>query len=229
MDFPQFSEQSFGLRFRIRRSGWRTLRTASRSAGSFRRLNLQEHSGRNVGLVMSSSLHNGHGCTGLRRLFLDQCRLRALVKFDNELRVFPGVHNQFKFDILVFSKDGTTDDMDAAFFSRETEKALQEFRSHRSYLRIPSAEIRRLSPQTLTLFEFRSQRDVDLVQKAYRLHPPFGEGLMPKLGLKYRCEFHMGNMVYLFRTREWLRRHGCTQEPGEQWRAADADWYRSRG
>ena len=39
----------------------------------------------------------------------------------------------------------------------------------------------------------------------------------------------MGNMVYLFRTREWLRQHGCTQEPGEQWRAADEDWYRSRG
>jgi hypothetical protein len=52
---------------------------------------------------------------------------------------------------------------------------------------------------------------------------------MPRLGLKYRCEFHMGNMVYLFRTREWLRKHGCAQEPGEQWRAASADWYRERG
>ena len=52
---------------------------------------------------------------------------------------------------------------------------------------------------------------------------------MPKLGLKYRTEFHMGNMAFLFRDRAWLRRHGCTQEPGEIWRAADAAWYRSRG
>ena len=184
---------------------------------------------RTVGMVMSSSLHNGQGATGLRRLMLEQSRLRVLVKFDNELRVFPGVHNQFKFDIVVLDKGGQTNATDAAFFSRETEQALQLFRSHRAYLKVPAAEIRKLSPQTLTLFEFRGQRDVDLVQKAYRLHPTFGEGLMPRLGLKYRCEFHMGNMVYLFRTRDWLRQHGCTQELGEQWRAADAQWYAERG
>ncbi len=185
-------------------------------------------SGRTIGMVMSSSLHNGQGATGLRRLLLDQCRVKAFVKFDNELRVFPGVHNQFKFDIVVFDKGGTSSEVDAAFFSRETEQALHQFRGHRAYLRIPAAQIRRLSPQALTFFEFRNQQDVELVEKAYRLHPTFGEGLMPRLGLKYRCEFHMGNMVYLFRTREWLRRHGCTQEPGEQWRAAEAEWYRTR-
>jgi hypothetical protein len=184
--------------------------------------------GRTVGMVMSSSLHNAQGCTGLRRLLLDHCKWKAIVKFDNEMRVFAGVHNQFKFDLVVFEKGGPTHEFDAAFLTRETEQALQQFRSHRSHLRLPVAGVRRLSPQTLTLFEFRSQQDVDLVEKAYRLHPPFGEGLMPKLGLKYRCEFHMGNMVYLFRTREWLRKHGCVQEPGEQWRAAAAEWYRSR-
>jgi hypothetical protein len=186
-------------------------------------------SDRAVGMVMSSSLHNGQGATGLRRLMLDQCRLRVLVKFDNELRVFPGVHNQFKFDIVVVDKGGQTTDTDAAFFSRETEQALQQFRSHRAYLKVPADEIRKLSPQTLTLFEFRGQRDVDLVQKAYRLHPTFGDGLMQRLGLKFRREFDMGNSNYLFRTRNWLRQHGCTQEPGEQWRAADAEWYSSRG
>ena len=61
---------------------------------------------------------------------LDQCRLRTLVKFDNEMRVFPGVHNQFKFDLVVFDKGGVTDIFDAAFFSRETAQALQIFRGH---------------------------------------------------------------------------------------------------
>ena len=180
-----------------------------------------------VGMVMSGSLHNAQGWTGLRRLIIDQCQVRSLVKFDNEMRVFPGVNNMFKFDLVVFQKGRTTTEIDAAFFSRETELALYNFRSHRCFLRLPAADIRRLSPQTLTLFEFRSQQDIDLVQRAYRLHPTFGEGLMPGLGLEYRCEFHMGNKVYLFRTRDWLRQHGCTQEPGEQWRAANADWYRA--
>ena len=39
----------------------------------------------------------------------------------------------------------------------------------------------------------------------------------------------MGNSTFLFRDRAWLRRHGCTQEPGETWRAADPAWYRRRG
>jgi hypothetical protein len=96
-------------------------------------------------------------------------------------------------------------------------------------LRLEPSDISRLSPQTLTFFEYKGRSDIDIVRKAYRLHPPFGQGLMPKLGLKYRTEFHMGSKAFLFRTRQWLRANGCTQEPGETWRAADANWYRSRG
>jgi hypothetical protein len=184
--------------------------------------------GQTFGMVMSSSLHNGQGATGVRRLMLDRCRLRILVKFDNELRVFPGVHNQFKFDIVVVEKAGSTATIDAAFFSRQTETSLQQFRTHSAYLRIPAAEIRKLSPQMLTLFEFGGQPDVDLVQKACSLHPPFGDGLMSTLRLTFRREFDMGNSSFLFRSREWLRNHGCTPESGEQWRAADAEWYGSR-
>ena len=145
------------------------------------------------------------------------------------MHAFPGVHNQFKFDLVVFQKGGTTEELDAAFLSRETEHALQQFRTHRRHLRFPAAEVRQLSPQMLTLFEFRGQQDVDLVQKAYRLHRPFKEGTMSSLGLKFRREFDMGNRNYLFRTRDWLQKHGCTPQPGEHWLAADAEWYRSRG
>lgn len=183
---------------------------------------------RTVGMVMSSSLHNGQGSTGLRRLLIDRCQLRILCNFDNERRIFPGIDNRQDFDIIVFDKGGTTNQVNAAFMSRETERAIQNFRSHRSYMLLNADDIRRLSPQTLTLFEFRGQRDLDLVEKAYRLHPTFGDGLMLKFGLTFRQEFNMRTMSYLFRTRDWLRQHGCTQEPGEQWRAADAEWYAAR-
>ena len=86
-------------------------------------------------------------------------------------------------------------------------------------MRLEPADIRRLSPQTLTFFEFKGRRDLDIVRKAYRLHPPFGQGLMPKLGLKYRTEFHMGNMAFLFRTRAWLRPTAAPRNrarPGER-------------
>ena len=86
--------------------------------------------GQTVGMVMSSGLHQAQGSTGLRRLMLEQCRLQTLVKFDNEMRVFPGVHNQFKFDLVVFDKGGVTESFDVAFFSRENAEALQAFRDH---------------------------------------------------------------------------------------------------
>jgi len=47
--------------------------------------------GKNVGMVMSSSLHNTQGCTGLRRLILDHCKLSVLCNFDNERKIFPGI------------------------------------------------------------------------------------------------------------------------------------------
>ena len=184
--------------------------------------------GQTVGMVMSSGLHQAQGSTGLRRLMLERCRLKTLVKFDNEMRVFPGVHNQFKFDLVVFDKGGVTDAFDAAFFSREDAAALRVFRDHPGALRLEPADVRRLSPQTLTFFEFKGRRDLDIVRKAYRLHPPFGQGFMPTHGLKYRTEFHMKGRSFLFRTRKWLRSHGCIQEPGESWRAADANWYTQR-
>lgn len=184
--------------------------------------------GQTVGVVMSGSLHQSQGSTGLRRLMLERCRLRLLVKFDNELGVFPGVHHQFKSDLVVLDKGSVTTTFDAAFFSRESAEALQIFRNHPGALKLEPDDIRRLSPQTLTFFEFKGRRDLDIVRKAYSLHPPFGQGLMPKLGLKYFAEFHMGNMAFLFRKRAWLRTHGCIPEPGETWRAGDAAWYRSR-
>ena len=183
---------------------------------------------RTVALVLSSSLHNSQGCTGLRRLILEQCKLRALCNFDNERKIFPGIDNRQDFDICVFDKDGTTDEFDAAFMTRETERALQGFRHHGSHLVLKVADLRKLSPQLLTFFEFRSQRDVNLVQKAYRLHPTFGDGLVAKLGLKFRREFDMGNSTYLFRSRDWLKQHGCSQQSGEQWRSNSAGWYRER-
>jgi hypothetical protein len=182
-----------------------------------------------VGLVMSNSIHIAQGATGLRRLLLDRNRLRLLCNFDNERKLFPGIDNRQDFDLIVFDKGGTTGGFDAAFLTRETEHAVQTFRSHPNCMRLEPADVRLLSPQTLTFFEFKGRRDLDIVRKAYRLHPPFGQGLMPKLGLKYRREFDMGNSTFLFRDRSWLRAHGCTQEPGETWRAADAEWYRDRG
>lgn len=184
--------------------------------------------GRAVGMVMSYGLHQSMGCTGLRRLLLDECELRLLVKFDNEMRVFPGVHNQFKFDLVVFTKGNRTTFFDAAFFHREEAKALEMLRQHPVHLRLHANDIQNMSPQTRTFSEFRGKLDLALVHKAFDLHGPFGTTVYRPLGMTYRTEVHMTNGKWCFRSRDWLRQHGCVRESGEQWRAADPEWYEQR-
>lgn len=180
------------------------------------------------GMVTSKSFHGGDGCTGLRRLVLNNNSLRVLCNFDNERKIFPGIHNAQDFDLVVFSKGGETESFDAAFLTRETEKAVQRFRSHRGYLRLSRADISRLSPQRLTIFEFRGQAEFDLIGRIYQRHPAFGDGLRRQLGLTFRRELDMDKHSYLFRTREWLRTRGCSPEPGEQWRANETTWYENK-
>jgi hypothetical protein len=181
-----------------------------------------------VGMVMSYGLHQSQGCAGLRRLLLDNCQLRSLVKFDNELRVFPGVHNQFKFDLVVFQKGGSTESFDAAFFHRESAKAIEVFRRHPACLVVWVDAIRNMSPQSYNIPELRGQRDVDLVHAAYARHQPFGRGVMKQIGVIYQRELDMTNDKWFFRSRSWLREHGCEQLAGERWQAATAEWYESR-
>ena len=105
-------------------------------------------------------------------------------------------------------------------FSAVTETSLQQFRSHRCHLHLTLEDLRQFSPQTLGIFEFRNQRELGMVLRAYKMHLRFGDGLMQSLGLRFRREFDMGNRNFLFRTRDWLRKHGCVREAGETWRAA---------
>ena len=80
-------------------------------------------------MVMSSGLHHAQGATGLRRLMLDRCRLRTLVKFDNEMRSLPRRPQSSGFDLIIFDKGGATETFDAAFFSRESRDASRTFRA----------------------------------------------------------------------------------------------------
>jgi hypothetical protein len=72
-----------------------------------------------AGIILPHGIQSATGCTGLRRLLLDRCRLQILCKLDNERRIFSGVFHGQKFDLLVFEKGNATESIEAAFFSWE--------------------------------------------------------------------------------------------------------------
>lgn len=179
-----------------------------------------------AGLVVPSGLHSSQGATGLRRLLLDESQVQVLCKFDNERKVFPGTDHRFKFDLIVFRKGGPSGEFPAIFLSWETEEALERMERHPGLVHLTPDLIRAVSPDTLTIPEYRSERDVEIVRKMHARCEPFGT-VMQRWGLQFRTELHMTNDSHLFRDRAWLRRHDCTQLPGERWRGADEAVYAS--
>jgi hypothetical protein len=178
-----------------------------------------------AGLVVPSTLHSGKGATGLRRLLLDESQVQVLCKFDNERKVFPGTDHRFKFDLVVFRKGGPSGEFPAVFLSWETEEALERMERHPGRVRLTPDLIRTVSPDTLTIPEYRSERDVEIVRKMHAHCEPFSV-VMQRWGLEFRQgELNMTSDSHLFRDRAWLRRHDCTQLPGERWRAADEAVY----
>src|SRR5262249_44929328 len=94
-------------------------------------------------------------------------RLGALLSFENEEMVFPGVHHSMKFCLLIVKP--TSDSMPATFvfFARQAADLLDTERR----FALSTDDIARINPNTLTAPVFRSRIDAELVTKMYARVP----------------------------------------------------------
>jgi hypothetical protein len=134
-------------------------------------------------------------------------RLAAVYHFENEERIFPTVHNAYRFVLLTL---GQALRADLVFFARQV-SALAEKERHVS---LAPAEFVTLNPNTRTCPTFRSQRDADINLAMYRrvgiLWRDADEESGNAWGLRFMGMFHMANDSGLFRTRAQL-------EPGQRY------------
>lgn len=65
---------------------------------------------------------------------------------------------------------------------------------------ILSKLIERFSPDTVSIMEFRSQQDVDIVAQIYGNWPPLGEAILSDWSIALTREFDMTNARGLFNT-----------------------------
>lgn len=75
---------------------------------------------------------------------------------------------------------------------------LQEFPSNES-LSISVELVHRLSPDSLSVMEFKNEIDIDIAEKMAKF-PTLGEEIDGKWKLKLSQEIHMTNYSYLFKT-----------------------------
>ena len=153
--------------------------------------------GGQCGIVLPSGLYTDLGTKQLREMLFGCTRITGLFCFENRKMIFEGVHRSFKFIVLTFAKAGHTDMFPAAFMRHDVSE-LATF-PKRGGLDISIELVQRLSPDSLSVMEFKSAMDVQIAEKMLRF-PLLGEKIEGRWSLALTREFDMTNDSKLFRT-----------------------------
>jgi len=163
--------------------------------------NLLRPGGR-CGVITPASVYTDLGSKQLREMLLREAHVTNLYGLSNEKYVFDAVHHAQKFCLLAFQKGGQTRHFEAAFRINPREAVspdrLDQFlRNSAEHLRIPTRLVRRLSPDSLSVMEFKSDIDVRIAEKIYRF-PRLGTTIDQAWNLVLGNEFHMTGDHELF-------------------------------
>ena len=153
--------------------------------------------GGECGLVIPSGIYTDLGSKKLRELLFYQTQISGLFCFENRKRIFEEVDSRFKFVILTFEKGGRTESFPTAFM-RHAVTELENF-PRQGALPLDVSLIRRLSPSSLSVTEFKNEMDISITEKMLRF-PLLGERITNKWNLILTSEFHMTNASHLFKT-----------------------------
>lgn len=155
--------------------------------------------GGQCGIVIPSGIYTDLGAKQLREMLYDKTRITGLFGFENRKEIFEGVHRSFKFVVLTFAKGGKTEEFPAAFMRHDVSD-LDGFPSDND-LMIDLDLIRELSPDSLSITEFKNNLDIRISRKMLQF-PLLGENIPGKWNLELHREFNMTDDEYLFHKEE---------------------------
>ncbi len=153
--------------------------------------------GGDCGIVIPSGIYTDLGAKGLRDLLFEQNKVTGLFCFENRKEIFEGVDSRFKFVVLTFERGGNTVRFPAAFMRHDVLE-LAGFPGEIGLL-LSVELIRRLSPDSHSVMEFKSETDICIAEKMLKF-PLLGERIDGAWNLVLTNEFHMTNDSYLFKT-----------------------------
>lgn len=151
---------------------------------------------------------------------LQSRRLLAFYDFENEAKIFDGVHHAFRFAVSALGGPARAPrEVRFAFYTRH----VADVPARRFAL--AADEVLLLNPNTGTLPVFRSRTDAEITLGIYRRFPVLirDEPAENPWGLKFMTMFHMANDSHLFRTAEDLESVGATFD-GWGWDKGDERW-----
>jgi hypothetical protein len=147
-------------------------------------------------------------------------RLAAFYDFENEAKIFPGVHNQFRFAVTCMTGGQRVDEVLFAFYTRYLADV-----PGRRYALAPE-EVLLLNPNTGTLPLFRARIDAEITLGIYRRRPVLirdGDERGNSWALRFGTLFHMANDSGLFHTADDLSAEGAGFD-GWAWTKGPQRW-----
>jgi len=151
--------------------------------------------GGECGIVIPSGIYTDLGAKQLRELLFSKTLVTGLVCFENRKEIFEGVHRSFKFVVLTFQKGDMTVSFPAAFMRHDVSE-LDRF-PQQGAIEISVELVRRLSPDSLSLIEFKTPLDVQISKKMVGF-PLIGEEVKEAWQIELHREFHMTDDAHLF-------------------------------
>lgn len=151
--------------------------------------------GGDCGIVIPSGIYTDLGTKQLRELLFNETRITGLFGFENRKMIFDAVDSRFKFVVLSFTKGGETASLPTAFMRHDVAE-LERFPEHGA-LEMPVALVRRLSPDSLSIMEFKSDLDIQIAEKMLRF-PLLGDEIEGTWNIKLGREFDMVMDSHLF-------------------------------
>ncbi|MEA5577192.1 Eco57I restriction-modification methylase domain-containing protein [Anabaena sp. UHCC 0451] len=149
------------------------------------------------GLVIPSGIYTDLGCKQLREMLFSQTKITGLFCFENRKAIFEGVDSRFKFVVLTFENGNKTLSFPAKFMRHDVGE-LNSFPDN-DCMNISVDLIKQLSPDSLSVMEFKSDLDIVIAEKMSRF-PLLGEEIQDKWNLELHREFNMTDDAYLFKT-----------------------------
>ncbi|MCC5653536.1 ATP-binding protein [Nostoc sp. XA013] len=182
-------------------------------------------SGGECGIVIPSGIYTDLGTKQLREMLFSQTKVTGLFCLENRKTIFEEVDSRFKFVVLTFLKGSTTTEFPSAFMRLDVQE-LQMFPSQDS-LQINVDMIRKLSPDSLSVMEFKNEVDIRIAEKMGKF-PLLGEKIDRNWNFVLTREFDRGNDNNLFQLQKtgetsplfvgkMFHQFNLTEEPPPYW------------
>ncbi|MCK8601975.1 BREX-1 system adenine-specific DNA-methyltransferase PglX [Desulfoferrobacter suflitae] len=152
----------------------------------------------NLGILIPSGIYTDQSCQQLRQNFFSKSLLSFLYCFENRWPTsFNAVDGRFKFVAFGCQKGGKTKKFKCAFMQHDPERLIS---IDASPIMISIEQIRKFSPNSLSLMEFTSPHSLEIASKIYADYPLLGETLPDAWNVKFLQELNMTSGVNLLST-----------------------------